>query len=51
MAAESPLNILLVDDEQVVHQTIGEYLTECGLEFHHPSKGGWLNGFGSANTN
>lgn len=28
-----------------------EYLTECGLEFHHPSKGGWLNGFGSANTN
>lgn len=28
-----------------------EYLTECGLEFHHPSKAGWFNGFGSANTN
>ena len=26
-----------------------EYLTECGLEFHHPSKCAWLNGFGSDN--
>jgi hypothetical protein len=28
-----------------------EYLTECGLEFHHPSKCGYLNGFNSDNTN
>jgi hypothetical protein len=27
-----------------------EYLTECGLEYHHPSKGGFFNGFGSDNT-
>lgn len=27
-----------------------EYLTECGLEFHHPQKGGYFNGFGSDNT-
>jgi hypothetical protein len=27
-----------------------EYLTECGLEFHHPSKCGYLNGFNSDNT-
>ena len=26
-----------------------EYLTECGLEFHHPSKCAWLNGFGQDN--
>ena len=30
MVAEVSLNILLVDDEQVVHQTIGDYLSECG---------------------
>lgn len=28
-----------------------EYLTECGLELHHPKKCGYLNGFGSDNTN
>lgn len=27
-----------------------EYLTEAGLEFHHPQTGGILNGFGQANT-
>jgi hypothetical protein len=27
-----------------------EFLTECGLEVHHPAKFGWLHGFGSANT-
>lgn len=26
-----------------------EYLTECGLEFHHVKKCGYLNGFGSDN--
>lgn len=26
-----------------------EYLTECGLEFHHPIKCGYFNGFGSDN--
>jgi len=26
-----------------------EYLTECGLEFHHPSKCGYFNSFGSDN--
>ena len=26
-----------------------EFLTECGLEMHHPSKCGYLNGFGSDN--
>jgi hypothetical protein len=33
-----------------VDGTKEEYLTECGLEFHHPSKCGYLNGFGSDNT-
>lgn len=28
-----------------------EYLTECGLEMHHPIKCGYLNGFGTDNTN
>jgi len=27
-----------------------EWLTECGLELHHAKKFGWLNGFGSDNT-
>ena len=27
-----------------------EYLTECGLEFHHPIKAGFLTGFGQDNT-
>lgn len=27
-----------------------EYLTEMGLEFHHPDGWGYLNGFGSTNT-
>jgi hypothetical protein len=27
-----------------------EFLTECGLELHHPSMFGWLHGFGSDNT-
>lgn len=27
-----------------------EYLTEAGLEYHHPSAFGWLNGFGQTNT-
>ena len=27
-----------------------EWLTECGLEFHHPIKGGFLTGFGQKNT-
>ena len=27
-----------------------EYLTECGLEFHHPIKTAFLAGFGSDNT-
>jgi DNA-binding NtrC family response regulator len=26
----SPLNILLVDDEAIVHESIGRYLTKCG---------------------
>lgn len=26
-----------------------EFLTECGLEFHHPSKTGYLNGFNTDN--
>ena len=26
-----------------------EYLTECGLEYHHPQKCGWFNGFGQDN--
>ena len=30
MAEQTSLNILLVDDEEVVHRTIGDYLTECG---------------------
>lgn len=28
-----------------------EFLTECGLEIHHPQMFGWLHGFGSDNTN
>jgi len=28
----------------------GEYLTECGLEYHFPNGWGWLNGFNQANT-
>lgn len=27
-----------------------EFLTECGLELHHPSMFGWLHGFGDDNT-
>jgi hypothetical protein len=27
-----------------------EYLTECGYEFHHPSKCGFLSGFGDDNS-
>jgi hypothetical protein len=27
-----------------------EFLTECGLEIHHPAMFGWLHGFGSDNT-
>ncbi len=27
------LNILLVDDEQIVHETIGDYLMDCGHRF------------------
>ena len=27
-----------------------EYLTECGLEYHHPDGWGYLYGFGSTNT-
>ena len=27
-----------------------EYLTECGLEYHHPTKFGFLNGFGTDNA-
>ena len=27
-----------------------EYLTECGLEFHHPTAMGYLTGFNQANT-
>lgn len=27
-----------------------EFLTECGLEIHHPQMFGWLHGFGSDNT-
>lgn len=27
-----------------------EYLTECGLEYHHPISWGYLSGFGSDNT-
>ncbi len=27
-----------------------EYLTECGLEFHHPNGWGWLNGLNTDNT-
>ena len=27
---EHPLDILLVDDEEIVHQTIGDYLSDCG---------------------
>ena len=27
-----------------------EYLTECGLEFHHPTKAGFLTGFGMKNN-
>uniref|UniRef100_A0A6M3K1S8 Putative capsid protein n=1 Tax=viral metagenome TaxID=1070528 RepID=A0A6M3K1S8_9ZZZZ len=30
--------------------TVEEYLTECGLEYHHPNGWGWLNGFNSTNT-
>lgn len=30
--------------------TVEEYLTECGLEFHHPNGWGWLNGLNSTNT-
>ena len=26
------LRILLVDDEEIVHQTIGDYLNECGCQ-------------------
>ena len=27
-----------------------EYLTECGLEYHHPAGWGYLNGVGNDNT-
>jgi len=27
-----------------------EYVTECGMEFHHPNGWGWLNGFNVDNT-
>lgn len=30
--------------------TVEEYLTECGLELHHPSVFGWLSGFGVNST-
>jgi DNA-binding NtrC family response regulator len=26
------LRVLLVDDEEIVHQTIGDYLSECGCQ-------------------
>ena len=32
IGSESSLHILLVDDEEIVHQTIGPYLRDCG---HH----------------
>ena len=28
----------------------GEFLTEAGLEYHHPIGWGWFNGFGQTNT-
>lgn len=33
-----------------VDGTLEEYLTEVGLEFHHPAKCAFLTGFGSANA-
>ena len=33
-----------------VDATDEEYLTECGLEFHHPLKCAYLNGFGQDNA-
>jgi len=30
--------------------TVEEYVTECGLEFHHPNGWGWLNGLNSTNA-
>jgi len=33
------LRILLVDDEEIVHQTIGDYLSECGCQVEKATDG------------
>jgi len=36
-----------MNESQVsIDGTVEEYLTECGLEYHHPNGWGYLNGFG-----
>ena len=35
MATERSLRILLVDDEEIIHMTLGAYLCQCG---HHVDK-------------
>ncbi|MEW6379674.1 MAG: sigma-54 dependent transcriptional regulator [bacterium] len=39
MADEPRLRILLVDDEQIVHQTVGPYLEDCGHRVTHAPAG------------
>ena len=39
MNPNRPLHILLVDDEDIVHQTIGDYLRDLGHEIGHAREG------------
>jgi len=34
-----PFHILLVDDEEIVHQTIGDYLKDCGHQVEKATDG------------
>jgi len=40
----------MTESQVSIDGTVEEYLTECGLEFHHPNGWGWLNGLNSTNT-
>jgi hypothetical protein len=52
------LKYRFIDDTQFIDRsssntldaTNEEFLTEAGLEYHHPVGWGWLNGFGQLNT-
>lgn len=44
------MNTQVSSSHERMDGTKEEWLTECGLEFHHPIKGGFLSGFGQKNT-